>query len=161
MRRASVLILNLVMDGFLKGDRTGVKVKLGFQNFYVYSAVNATSGQDFSLILPKVNSLCMNEFLMQMSESLKGREAFVVMDCARWHKSKSLDIPPNIQIMFLPPYSPELNPVEKLWQYIKSNTIKNRIYENIQLLENTVAEFIRGLKPDEIKSTCSLNHTLS
>lgn len=146
---------------FPKGSRTGVKVKLGFQNFYVYSAVNAISGQDFSLILPKVNSLCMNEFLAQMAKGLQGQEAVVIMDCAGWHKSKSLEIPHNIQIMFLPPYSPELNPVEKLWQYIKSNTIKNRVYENIQILENTIADFINELNPDEIKHTCSLKHSLS
>jgi transposase len=49
------------------------------------------------------------------------------MDSAGWHRSKNLKIPQNIEIVFLPPYSPELNPVEKLWQYIKSNTIENKI----------------------------------
>jgi transposase len=49
-------------------------------------------------------------------------------------------------IIILPPYSPELNPVEKLWQYIKDHTIKNRIYRTLLQLEKVVCEFISGLE---------------
>nr|CAH7764496.1 unnamed protein product [Callosobruchus chinensis] len=52
----------------------------------------------------------MNIFLEQMSKDLKAREAFLIMDCANWHKSKKLKTPGNITIIYLPPYSPELNP---------------------------------------------------
>lgn len=70
-----------------------------------------------------------------MSVKLGSSEAIVVMDCAGWHKSGNLKMPHNIEIIYLPPYSPELNPVERLWQYIKSNTIKNKVYANLEILE--------------------------
>ena len=145
---------------FKKGVRSSIKVKLGFQNFYVYSAVDIMSGKDFSLIVPKVNTPLMNVFLEEMSKDLGSKEAIVVMDCAGWHKSRALIVPWNIQIMYLPPYSPELNPVEKLWQYLKSNTIKNRIYSTLDELEDAVCEFIRGFDTEAIRRTCSINHCL-
>jgi transposase len=85
----------------------------------------------------------------------------LVMDCAGWHKSKNLQIPENILIVYLPPYSPELNPVEKFWQYIKSRLIKNRIYKSLATLENAVSDFITNLDSKTIKITCSINHALS
>ena len=145
---------------FPKGLRTSVKVKLGFQNFYVYSAVNVNSGTDFSLIAPAVNTVVMNIFLAEMSKHLGSAQAIVVMDCAGWHKSKELEVPANIQILYLPPYSPELNPVEKFWQYIKSHTIRNKIYDTLDDLEVAVSEFIKALDPASIKQTCSINHCL-
>ena len=60
----------------------------------------------------------------------------------------------NIEIIYLPPYSPELKPVERLWLYIKQNTIKNRIYENIYLLEDSICDFIKNLKIEQIKQIC-------
>jgi transposase len=120
--------------------------------------VNIRSGFDFSLILPQVNTLNMNEFLLQLSTELGEKYALLVMDGAGWHTSKDLQVPRNIEIIYLPPYSPELNPVEKLWQYIKAHTIKNRIYETIHELENAVCHFIQGLNPASIRQTCSLNH---
>ena len=82
------------------------------------------------------------------------------MDGAGWHKSKALIVPTNIKILYLPPYSPELNPVEKLWQYMKSHIIKNKIYDNINDLEDAVCCFIRGFNSELIKKTCSTNHFL-
>jgi DDE superfamily endonuclease len=143
---------------FERGKRTSVKVKLGFQNFYVFSAVSMKSGQDISCIMPSVNTQTMNKFLEHMSKDLGKRQAIVVMDCAGWHRSKDLNIPKNIEIVFLPPYSPELNPAEKLWQYIKSHTIKNKIYENLHELENTICEFIKKLDPQVLLVTCSVNY---
>jgi hypothetical protein len=94
-------------------------VKVGRENLYLYSAINSRNGENFNLFVPYVNTDCMNIFLEQMSKDLEAREAFLIMDCASWHKSKNLKIPGNITIIYLPPYSPELNPVERLWQYIK------------------------------------------
>lgn len=67
---------------FQKGVRTQVKVKLGFENFYVYSAVSPISGEDFTLTAPKVNTDCMNIFLVEMSKYLGEKHATIVMDCA-------------------------------------------------------------------------------
>ena len=95
---------------FRKGERTEVKIKLGFNNFYLYSAVNISTGKDVTLRAPSVNSDCMNIWLDQFSYFLNGEQAILVMDGAGWHKSKNLNIPSNLKIIFLPPYSPQLNP---------------------------------------------------
>ncbi|RZI46796.1 hypothetical protein EDM53_03595 [Rickettsiales endosymbiont of Peranema trichophorum] len=92
---------------FMKGVRTAVRMKVGFQNFYVYRAVNVCRGDNLSLIAGNVNTELMNIFLNEMSKYLGGCEAIVVMDRAGWHRSKNLVVPHNIEILYLPTYSPE------------------------------------------------------
>ncbi len=82
----------------------------------------------------------------------------MVMDGAVWHQSSKLKIPDNIRIIILPPYSPELNPIEKLWQYIKDHTIRNRIYKTLLQLEKVVCRFVGGLTSDIIKSVCGISY---
>jgi hypothetical protein len=73
---------------FSRGSRTVVKIKLGFENFYAYSGVNPMSGENFSLLLPYVNTDCLNLFLAEMSNNLGNQEIILVMDGASWHKPK-------------------------------------------------------------------------
>lgn len=143
---------------FQRGVRTAIAVKLGFQNFYVYSAISCTNGDAFSLIAPKVNTKIMNVFLKEISDYLGVSKAILVMDCAGWHKSKDLIIPHNIQIIYLPPYSPELNPVERWWQYLKKHIIKNRVYDTLDDLEEAVCNFIKNCDAATLKQICSINY---
>ena len=143
---------------FKKGSRTQVKVKLGRENFYLYSAVNPRNGENFSLFAPNVNTDCINIFLEQMSQYLGIRKAFLVMDCASWHKSKNLKVPKNIEIIYLPPYSPDLNPVERFWLYIKQNILRNKIYDTIVLLECALCKFITSLSPSTVKQLCNASY---
>jgi transposase len=143
---------------FKTGERTGVKIKLGFKNFYLYSAVNPISGDNFTLRMPKVNTECMNVFLAEFSKEIGEARATIIMDGASWHKSKNLIIPNNITITILPPYCPELNPVERLWLYIKQNTIKNKIYDNISILDDVVCDFIKNLKIEQVKHLCNYSY---
>lgn len=59
-----------------------------------------------------------------------GAHAVLMLDQAAWHKSLKLNIPENISLLFLPPKSPELNPVENLWQYMRQNWLSNRVFED-------------------------------
>jgi transposase len=92
----------------------------------------------------------MNIFLAEMSQYLGAKKAVFVMDQAAWHKGERLVIPDNIKIIHLPPYSPELNPVERLWQYIKNHTLKNKVYNTIEDLEKAI--FIKNLAVQSIRS---------
>ncbi len=83
------------------------------------------------------------------------------MDGAGWHKSKGLRIPETIKIMFLPPYSPELNPIERLWGYIKSHLIRNKVYETLEALEDAVCSFMQTLLDEKIQKICSINYLTS
>jgi transposase len=143
---------------FEKGKRTQVNIKLGFQNFYLYSAVNPKTGEDFTLIAPKVNTEYMNVFLDQIAAFVKNAPISIVMDCAGWHRSRGLKIPHNISIIFLPPYSPELNTVERLWGYIKQHTIKNKIYGSLELLELAIVDFFKTINHTTISSLCRIDY---
>ena len=143
---------------FKTGIRTPVKIKLGYKNFYLYSAANPKTGEEFTLLLPNVNIDCMNIFFKEFAKTIKQRKVLIVMDGAGWHKSDKLRYPKNIRIIIQPPYSPELNPIEKLWQYIKDHTIKNRIYKTLPELESKVCKFVRTLNPDIIRSVCNVSY---
>jgi transposase len=143
---------------FKTGIRTPVKIKLGYKNFYLYSAANPKTGEEFTLLLPKVNIDCMNVFLDEFVKFIKNRKIVIVMDGAGWHKSDKLIFPRNIRIIIQPPYSPELNPIERLWQFIKNHTIKNRIYKTLEELESKLCKFIRTLTPEIIRSVCSVSY---
>jgi len=143
---------------FKSGVRTLVQQKLGFQKFYLYSAVAPSTGEDFSLILDRVDTICMNVFLQEMSSWLGNKKAFVVMDQAGWHRAKELIVPNNIFIIYLPPYSPELNPVERMWQYMKDALLKNRIYDSLEELEEAVCKFICSMQQQIIKTVCRASY---
>ena len=136
-----------------------MKVKLGFKNFYLYSAVNPKTGEDFTLLLPKVNTDCMNVFLEEMVKKEQDKSIIMIMDGAGWHSSNDLKVPSNIEIIYLPPYSPELNPVERMWLYIKQRTIKNKIYDTIEALEEVICSFLSSSINEAIlKSVCRVEY---
>jgi transposase len=100
----------------------------------------------------------MNIFLHKFAIKMANRAVVMVMDGAAWHKSKSLERYKNIKIIMQPPHSPELNPVEKLWQYMKDKTIKNRIYLDFQELEKSIDVFFNSISSNVIKSVCSVGY---
>lgn len=139
------------------GIRSEVLVKLGFKNFHLYSSINSKSGHHYTLLLPYVNTDCMNLYLEGLSQDLKkhNKEAVVIMDGAGWHKSKGFRVPDNIKIEILPPYCPELNPVERLRQYIKGHTIKNKVFNSLTELENAVCLFVKEMSRETVISICN------
>lgn len=139
---------------FQTGIRSSVKMKLGYENFYLYSSVDINDGSHFSLILPNVNTENMNVFLSWMSKEYSKDIAVLIMDRAGWHKSKELSIPQNIKIIHLPAYAPELNPVERLWLYIKSNILRNKLYETLDELQVALCNFLKSLSNDIVKQIC-------
>jgi len=143
---------------FPTGLRSTNPIKLGFENFYLYSAIEPKTGEHFTLEIPYVNSNCMNVFLAEMSKEYADDKIVLVMDGAGWHKSKNLQVPDNIEIIILPPYSPELNPVERFWQHIKCHTIRNKVYKTLKELKNTVAEFIKNIPIETVKSICTVEY---
>ena len=82
---------------------------------YAYAAVSVSNGKLDTLILPTVNTACMQIFLEEVASRYPEESIVIVLDCAGWHRSTTLKVPSNIVLIHLPPYSPELNPVEHLW----------------------------------------------
>ena len=108
--------------------------------------------------MPYVNAECLSVFLEEFHKMAPNDEIVLLMDGAAWHKAKKLRIPDKIEIVFLPPYSPELNPVERLWEHLKNHTIRNKIYSSLSSVMEAVALFINALTSNQIKSLCSTNY---
>ena len=143
-----------------KGARPVATVRPGYENFYVYSAVCPSTGEDMSLFLPWANTDMMNIFLEEMDKFLAGRQCFLVMDMAGWHRAESLRVPKNIKIIYLPPYSPELNPVERLWQWLKRHSIRNRFYQTIEDVMDAVQNCLKLATPNFLNNLCKCNYLL-
>ena len=141
-----------------KGKPLRVKVQQGFKNFYGYSAVCPFDGNNFSLILPEVNTANFKVYLEAMSEQFLGKQIILIMDGAGWHKSKELEIPDNINFLHLPPYSPELNPVEKLWEWMKKECIHNFFYDTLPELSDAVCVEYNKLTETQYKKLCNCSY---
>jgi transposase len=100
----------------------------------------------------------MNAFLEILSENYQNQKIAIIMDGAGWHRSKGLKIPENIYIFLLPPYSPELNPVERFWRYLKQNVLHNRLFETLESLETSLDIFINSLQNSTIAQLCKNNY---
>ena len=87
--------------------------------FYLYGAVEPETGQRFPAEHERLNSDCFQVFLDRFAEAFPRSHNILVLDNGQFHKAKKLSIPAGVQLKFLPPYSPELNPVERLWQDLK------------------------------------------
>jgi transposase len=143
---------------FRKGERTPVKMKIGYKAFYVYGAVSAKTGSNFSASFPAVNTECMNVFLKILSENYGDQKIAIIMDGAGWHRSKDVKVPKNMDIFPLPPYSPELNPVERFWRYLKQNVLHNRLSKTLEQLELSIQIFINSLQESTMVQLCNNNY---
>jgi transposase len=133
-------------------------VKPGYKNFYVFSGVSPHTGESFSLFLPWVNTEIMNLYLEELSLAYPEQELMLIMDQAGWHKAKDLIVPKNIRIEFLTPYSPELNPVEKLWQWLKRHICRNRLFPTEENLMNVLSDTLQGLSGQFLATLCHCSY---
>ena len=95
---------------------------------HLFAAVQPKTGAAFALVLPELNTTAMQLFLDQFSVTLPlGEHAAMVMDQAGWHITDALAVPSNISLVLLPSYSPELNPVERVWLYRRKRCLSHRL----------------------------------
>jgi len=142
-----------------KGSRPTAVKQTRYEWVYLYAAVEPATGASVALQAPHVNTGTMNAFLGMLADELdEGDHAIVVMDQAGWHVSRTLEVPACITILLLPPYSPELNPIERLFGYLRSHYLSNRAYENYQHLLDASTEAWRDLTPALLRSVCACNH---
>ena len=98
---------------------------------YIFGAICPARGVGAALVLPKCNTEAMNLHLKEISVAVApGAHAVLIVDQAGWHFSKALESPDNITLLALPSKSPELNPVENIWQFIRDNWLSNRIFKS-------------------------------
>ncbi|MDW7682041.1 MAG: IS630 family transposase [bacterium] len=142
----------------VKGKPLEIKVKQGYDNFYIYSSVCPHKGDSFTLFMPEVNTDMMNCYLKELQKEFPDKKIILIMDRAAWHTSDDLLEFENIKIILLPPYSPELNPIERLWWWLKKEKIHNRVFKSLDELMNELEIEFKNLTHLRLKSLCACNY---
>ncbi len=102
-----------------------------YDNAYLFGAICPLRGTGAALMLPRANTRASQMHLVEISQNVAARaHAVVLMDRAGWHKSEQLKVPKNLTIILLPSRSPELYPVENIWQYLRQNWLSNSVFED-------------------------------
>src|SRR3954454_9218829 len=130
----------------------------GRESLYVLTAVCAASGAAVGLVMPELNTEVVNLFLEERSRRLApGVHGVLLWDNAGYHTSGGLVVPANVSLIGLLPYSPELNPVEDLWHYLRSHHWSHRVYRDYEALSDAAAVAWRAvcLDPEKIRTICA------
>lgn len=142
-----------------KGSRPTVVRQTEYEYLWVLGAVCPETGRAEGLLSPRLNTEVVNAFLREFSKTLADDEhAVMIWDGAGFHTGHQLQVPANITLVQLPAYSPELNPVENLWHYLKSHHWSNRIYADYEALEEAAIDAWHDsvLDAELIKSVCAV-----
>ena len=136
-----------------KPHRPMVRAMVTQQYTYAYGAVSPVDGRFDSLILPQVNSECMQLFLDEIAARYPNENVVMVIDGAGWHKSQEIKLAENLRTIFLPPYSPELNPQEHVWDELREKFFHNRAFDSLDALETHLKGALRHLElsPDRMR----------
>jgi putative transposase len=124
---------------------------------YLYGAVSPVDGKLFSLVLPYTNTICMNVFLRELSKAYPNDYILLVVDNAAWHNAGALQIPENIQLFPLPPYTPELNPIEMLWDEIREKGFRNQVFASLEKVVDRLCGCVRSLSANTAR-IASITH---
>lgn len=117
----------------IKGTRPRVIRQQQFEYAYIFGAVCPERDMGVGLVMPVVNSEAMKMHLELISAQVAdGKHAVIILDRATWHTTKKLRVFPNITLMPLPSASPELNPVEQVWQQLRDRELSNRCYDDYE-----------------------------
>ena len=125
----------------LPGIKPVAEIAYTFTSMYLYGAVEPLTGERFFLEFPYLNADCFQIFIDQFSATFSDSLNLIVLDNGRFHQAKKLEMPGNVVFLFLPPYSPELNPIERLWQDIKARLFC-QVYQTIEDMQTKVTEIL-------------------
>src|ERR1022692_3279676 len=141
------------------GTRPEVASQLIREYIYLYGAVSPKDGTCIYLIMPTSNTACFQAFLNVLARKFARQDILLVLDGAPNHRCGDLALPDNIALLFLPPYSPELNPKENLWDEIREKIFKNYALKSIDAVRAKLKQAILYVErnPKTVKS----HHVLS
>jgi transposase len=149
-----------------KGVKPIVKYQHAFKNTYLYGSFSPINGDSFILEIEGVTAKIFEIYLTEFSKYKPNELKVIIIDNAGFHSTKHITIPKNIVLINIPAYSPELNPSEKIWGYLKQK-YKNRVFETLENVKEWLCETVRGeLSKNRVKSithnlfynNCYANH---
>jgi putative transposase len=118
---------------------------------YAYGSVDPVTGDSFFLVMPYSNTDCMNVFLDELSKEWPNDFILLAVDRAAWHTTNKLVIPDNIELFFLPPATPEMNPTEQIWTEIRKRGFRNEIFRTLDKVIDRLCDTICSLSCDVVK----------
>jgi transposase len=126
----------------------------------VFAAVAPQTGELLCLILPTANTAMTPLFLAYVSQSLNDYFIVMQLDQAGWHHSRSLQVPDNIRLIAQPAHSPEINPVEHLWEELREKYLHTRIFSTLDLLEEQLCQGLNAITVDkeQVRSLMGFPH---
>ena len=135
-----------------KGVRPNVPCHHIREYRYAYGAVEPLTGESCFLVLPYCDTACMNLFLQELSNQFPEDTILLCCDGAAWHKSRALELPDNIVIFHIPPYTPEMNPIEQIWKEIRKRGFRNEVFATLEKVVDRLCDTICALTADTISS---------
>ena len=136
-----------------RGSRPRAVRQTEYKWGYVFGAVDPLTGQSSALIAPTVNTALMSAHLRMICEEA-GADTHVVLvlDGAGWHVSNDLKVPEAMTLLLLPPYSPELMPMERVWAWMRQHDLSNRIFADEHAIDQACKESWNQLTPERLRS---------
>lgn len=118
-----------------RGTRPRQPADQRYANAYIFGAVCPARDVGAALVMPYADTAAMSAHLAEISRNVAAEaHAIVLTDGAGWHKSAELKIPNNLTLLFLPPYSPELNPQENIWQFLRDNYLSTLVFDSYEAI---------------------------
>jgi transposase len=142
-----------------KGVRPEVSKQIIREYTYAYAAVSPVDGSCFSLILPSMTGECMSIFLEEVGKHYAEDYILIFLDGAACHKGQKISVPANIKLEVIPPYSPQLNPVENLWEEIREKHFTNLVFDSMNAVEIQLIQALLDLEthPALVRSISSFS----
>ena len=113
-----------------------------YEWLWLYAAIEPATGESFYLYLPCLDGACFETFLWELSKAYPGEEIVLVLDGAPGHRSGRVSWPEGMEALPLPPYSPELNPVERLFEELRAK-LSNIVFGSLEAMMETLTEVLR------------------
>jgi len=134
-----------------KGVKHIGKYQHSYQSFWLWGCFSPITGNSFYWKTSSVSNDIFEGFLQELSKQNPKELKILIIDNAGFHASKNMTIPENIAFIRIPPYTPELNPAEKVWQWMKER-VAMKFFEDLESLKKKITEMITQLKSELIKS---------
>lgn len=128
-----------------------------FKSTWLSGAFSPITGDHFQMILPNCNAENFQVFLNDFSKENPTELKIMVLDNGRFHKAKKLIIPENIVLLFLPPYSPELNPAEKMWAKYKRE-FTNKFFTSLDEVDEFITNIVKATCKKQVMSICGFSY---
>ena len=143
-----------------RGIKPVAEIDPRYESVYLYGAVELLTGERFFLELSHLTSDCFQYFIEGVSEAFSEALNLLVLENGRFHHAKSLEIPDNVVLLFLPPYSPELNPIERLWQDIKAKLF-TQTYRTLEDMKAKATAILQNYSDAAIAKLTGFSHFIN